>query len=793
MTKNQQKKKLQRKAAGKRLRLSLALTVLWAAFGVCLVAAGVIFALIANGKIGYMPPIEELENPKNRLATEVYTADGQLLTTYYSETDNRISVDYNQLSPHLVKALLATEDIRFTQHSGIDFKAIFRAVIKRVILRQKSAGGGSTLTQQLAKQLYTPTADNLFERALQKPIEWVIAVQLERCYTKEEILTMYLNKFDFLYNAVGIKTASKVYFNTTPDALTIEQAATLTGMFKNPSYFNPRRYPQRCTERRNLVIDQMNVAGYLTDGVCDSIKALPLVLDYQKVDHTEGLAPYFRQWLRVTMTHSKPDRKRYASWQEQLYRDDSIAWATDPLFGWCHKNKKNDGSDYNLYIDGLKIYTTLDSRMQQYAEEAVHEHIAEDLQPKFFKEKSRKAYAPYTNNLSAREVDSILWLSARQTERYRVMREKGCTQADIKKAFRTPVEMEIFTYHGFVDTMMSPIDSIRYHKHFLRAGFVSMDPYNGHVKAYVGGVSFKPFEYDMVMTGRRQVGSTIKPFLYAMAMEDGFSPCDPVRNEPITLITEAGDAWTPRNSGSKQVGEMVTLKWGLANSNNWISAYLMSKMSPYAFVKMLRSFGVKGHLDPVYSLCLGSCEISLSEMVSAYTAFVNGGIRVAPLCVTRIEDNDGNVISHFSPRMYEVFSQETCYKMETMLRAVINEGTGVRLRFKYGFTADIGGKTGTTQNKSDGWFMGITPRLVSGVWGGGEDRDIHFDFMAEGQGANVALPIWALYMNKVYADTTLGYSQADSFFIPEPYLQACPTLAVDGAGSEAIEEIFDDL
>ncbi len=788
MAKNKQKGK----ASGSRSKLTVALTVFWSLFVVGVIALGVVFSLISNGKIGYMPPIEELENPKNRFASEVYTSDGKLLTTYYQDTDNRVYVDYNQLSPDLVKALLATEDIRFTQHSGIDFKALFRAIIKRVILQQKSAGGGSTLTQQLAKQLYTPTADNIFERALQKPIEWVIAVKLEKFYTKEEILTMYLNKFDFLYNAVGIKTASQVYFNTTPDALNTEQSATLTGMFKNPSYYNPRRFPERSLERRNLVLDQMRVAGFLDSESCDSLKLLPITLDYQKVDHTEGLAPYFRQYLRVTMTHSKPDRKNYASWQDQLFQDDSLAWETNPLFGWCHKNKKLDGTDYNLYIDGLKIYTTIDSRMQQYAEEAVHEHIAMDLQPKFFKEKSRRSYAPYTNNLTTREVDSILWMSARQSERYRILRKSGMSQQEIRKVFTTPIEMEVFSYNGMIDTVMSPLDSIRYHKHFLRAGFVSMDPYNGYVKAYVGGVSFNPFEYDMVMTGRRQVGSTIKPFLYTMAMEEGFSPCDPVRNEPITLMTEAGEAWSPRNSGDKMVGEMVNLRWGLANSNNWISAYLMSKLSPYSFVKMLRSFGIRGHLDPVYSLCLGSCEISLAEMVSAYTAFVNGGIRVSPMFVTRIEDNDGNVISYFSPQMYEVFSEETCYKMETMLRAVINEGTGVRIRIKYGIKADMGGKTGTTQNKSDGWFMGITPKLVSGAWGGGEDRDIHFDFMTEGQGANVALPIWALYMNKVYADPTLGYSQQDSFYIPEPYLTPCG-ISTAPVENESLEGIFDDL
>lgn len=787
MVKNNKKEKK------KRSRISKFFMILWGLFALGIVACILLFSMISHGKIGYMPPIEELQNPKNKYATEVYTADGKLLTTYYMDTDNRISVEYEDLSPYMVQALLATEDIRFAKHSGIDFKALFRAIVKRGILRQKSAGGGSTLTQQLAKQLYTPTAESTFERLLQKPIEWVIAVKLERFYTKEEIMTMYLNKFDFLYNAVGIKNAAQVYFNTTPDALSIEQAATLVGMFKNPSLYNPIRKKENSLKRRNLVLSQMVVANYLTQAECDSLQALPLVTDYQRISHTEGLAPYFRQYLRVMMMHGKPERKNYASWQDQLFRDDSVAWETNPLFGWCKKNKKKDGSYYNIYTDGLKIYTTIDSRMQQYAEEAVYEHIAMDLQPKFFREKKGRSYAPYTEHLSAAQVDSILWMNARQSERYRVLKKAGKNEAEIRKIFKTPVEMEVFTYQGMVDTVMSPLDSIRYHKHFLRAGFMSMDPYNGHVKAYVGGVSFVPFQYDMVMLGRRQVGSTIKPYLYTLAMEEGFEPCDPVRNEPVTLMTENGEAWSPRNSGSKQLGEMVNLRWGLANSNNWISAYLMGKMSPYSFVRMLRSFGISGHLDPVYSLCLGSCDVSVGEMVSAYTAFVNGGIRVAPLFVTRIEDNNGNTLEHFSPQMTEVFSQETSYKMQTMLRAVVNEGTGIRLRFRYNIKADMGGKTGTTQNNSDGWFMGITPKLVSGVWGGGEDRDIHFDHMSDGQGANIALPIYALYINKVYADTTLGYLQTDSFAIPEPYLAPCETLETQWEESESMEAMFDNL
>ncbi len=778
-------------SSGKRPLLSRILTLCWILFALGVLAMAGLFVLIANGKVGYMPPIEELENPKNKFASEVYTADGQLLTTYYQGTDNRVYVSYDQLSPYLVQSLLATEDERFAHHTGVDFKALFRVFVKRILLQQKNAGGGSTLTQQLAKQLYSPPASNIFERALQKPIEWVIAVQLERYYTKEEILTMYLNKFDFLYNAVGVKSAAKVYFDTTPADLKVEEAATLTAMFQNPSLYNPVRHPDNSMARRNRVLAKMKSSGYLSRQDCDSLQQLPVELHFQRVTHTEGLAPYFRQYLRTIMTHPKPQRKNYASWQTQQYRDDSLAWATNPLYGWCHKNKKADGSEYSIYTDGLKIYTTIDSRMQQYAEEAVYEHVAEDMQVKFFREKKNKSYAPYTNNLSPQQVDSILWRNARQTERYRLLNKNGVSQQEIRRIFNTPVEMEVFSYQGMIDTVMSPLDSIRYHKHFLRSGFMSMDPYNGHVKAYVGGVSFIPFQYDMVMLGRRQVGSTIKPFLYTLAMEEGYSPCDPVRNAPITLITETGDAWSPRNSSNSQVGETVNIRWGLANSNNWISAYLIGKLSPYAFVRMLRSFGIRGELTPVYSLCLGTCDVSLAEMVSAYTAFVNGGIRVSPLLVTRIEDNDGNVVSYFTPQMSEVFSQESCYKMQNMLRAVINEGTGGRVR-RYGISADMGGKTGTTQNMSDGWFMGITPKLVSGVWVGGEDRDIHFDYMNEGQGASMSLPIWAMYMKKVYADPSLGYSQSDRFDIPAEY-QGCDGIPSLPDSPDAVDDVFEDL
>jgi penicillin-binding protein 1A len=748
--------------------------IFWCLFGLGIIFSIIIFTLISTGVIGYMPPIEELENPKNNFATEVYTSDGVVLNTYYHKnTGNRVMIRYNQLSPQLVKALIATEDVRFVKHSGIDVKALFRAIVKRGLFFNKNAGGGSTLSQQLAKQLYTPRAENVIERLMQKPIEWVIAVKLERFYTKEEILTMYLNQYDFSNNSVGIKTASMTYFGTTPDKLKIEESATLVGMCKNATYYNPVRFLERSRQRRNVVLDQMRKAGFITKDIRDSLQALPLELNYHKVDHKEGLAPYFREYLRQILTKKKPRRVNYADWQLQQYRDDSLAWETNPLYGWCNKNEKKDGTNYNLYTDGLKIYTTIDSRMQKYAEEAVYEHVGGYLQGLFYKEKRGRSYAPYTKNITPEQIEKILNRSIHQSERFRAMQEAGFSEDDIIKAFHRKVEMNIFTYKGSKDTVMTPLDSIKYHKFYLRAGFMAMDPYNGYVKAYVGGVSYDPFQYDMVMTGRRQVGSTIKPYLYSMAMEEGYTPCDKVVNEPITIITEAGAPWTPRNVDKDRLGETVTLRWGMAHSNNWISAYVMSHFSPYSFVRMLHSFGLNGQIDPVVSLCVGTCDATVAEMVSAYTSFANRGIRVRPLLVTRIEDNNGNVLAHFSPQMSEVFSETTSYKMLSMLRAVIDGGTGGRIRWKFGLTGQMGGKTGTTQNNSDGWFMGVTPRLVGGCWVGGEERDIHFDFTSEGQGANMALPIWAIFMKKVYGNPALGYSQSDYFEVPQDETYTC--------------------
>lgn len=742
--------------------------ILWIFIALIALVCVIIFFSIAKGWIGYMPPVEDLENPNYKFATEVFSEDGKVLGTYSYSKENRVFVGYKDLSPHIINALIATEDVRFADHSGIDAIALFRAIVKRGILMQKNAGGGSTITQQLSKQLYSPSADNIVERLFQKPIEWVIAVKLERYYTKEEILTMYLNKFDFLNNAVGIKTAAFTYFGCEPKGLKVEEAATLVGMCKNPSLYNPVRYNERARGRRNVVLSQMRKAGYITAQECDSLQALPLKLKYNRVDHKEGLATYFREYLRGVLTAKKPEKANYRGWQMQKFYEDSLDWEENPLYGWCEKNTKKDGTKYNLYTDGLKIYTTVNSTMQKYAEDAVTEHLTE-LQGYFFKEKKGAKKAPYTFRLTQEQVDEILGRAMKQSDRYRIMKNAGASEAEIKKAFNTPEEMSVFSWEGEKDTVMTPMDSIRYYKFFLRAGFMSMDPRNGHVKAYVGGPNYHYFQYDMAMTGRRQVGSTIKPFLYTLAMENGFSPCDEVRHVEYTLIDENGIPWTPRNANKKRYGDMVTVKWGLANSDNWITAYLMSKLNPYNLKRLIETFGVRNReIVPSVSLCLGPCEISVGEMVSAYTAFPNKGIRVSPLFVTRIEDNDGNVLATFSPEMKEVISASSAYKMLVMLRAVINEGTGGRVR-RLGVKADMGGKTGTTNYNADGWFMGFTPSLVSGCWVGGEDRDIHFDTMLHGQGASMALPIWAKYMVKVYGDKSLGYDETETFKLPEGF------------------------
>ncbi len=742
---------------------------MWILFVVAVVLAALFLILVYNGVIGYMPPVEQLKNPQDRFASVVYSSDGEELGRYYRATGNRVYADFDEISPAVVDALISTEDARFEDHSGIDLRAMGRVAVKTLLMQRRNAGGGSTITQQLAKQLYTPRSENILQRAVQKPIEWMIAVKLERFYSKEEILKMYLNQFDFLYNAVGIKSAAKVYFNCEASELDTLQAATLVGMVKNPSYFNPVRHPERTRLRRNTVLEQMYKNDRLSRAEFDSLCALPLTLDFQRVDHKDGLAPYFREELRRFLTARRPRRSDYPSWDSQRYTDDSIAWATNPLFGWAEKTRKPDGTKYDIYTDGLKIYTTIDSRMQKYAEEAVREHM-QQLQQQFFREKRNSSTAPYTSNraeLSDAMRATLIRNAIRQSERARVARVAGKSNEEIEAEFNRPFEMTVFSYRGAVDTVMTPRDSLLYTKSFLRTGFMSMDATTGFVKAYVGGPDFRFFQYDMVSTGRRQIGSTIKPFLYTYAFETDFTPCTTMLNEQPTLYDENGRVWQPRNTGRSRLGEMVDLRWALTNSNNWISARIIDRLSPAELVKRMHSYGITNRLPAVKSIALGPCEVSVKEMATAYSAFANGGMRSDPVYVTAIADANGNIISDFAPSQTEVITRKGYYRILSVLLNVVDGGTGNRLRRPpYSITAQTGGKTGTTNDNADGWFMAFTPELVSATWVGGEERYIHFNSMAQGQGASMALPIYGKYIRRVYDDPTLPYDQDARFHFP---------------------------
>lgn len=773
--------------------------------------------LIYNGIIGYMPPIEELEDPHDKLASLVYASDGTTeLGRYFFGAGNRVYTDYDAVSPYVINALVATEDARFKEHSGIDFKALGRTLVKTVMMGDKSSGGASTITQQLAKQLYSQPSSNIFKRAIQKPIEWMIAVKLERFYTKDEIINMYLNRFDFLNNAVGIKTAANVYFGKEPGDLNAEEAAMLVGMLKNPSYFNPLRHEERAINRRNTVLDQMVKADFLGVGEADSLKNLPLKLDYHKVDHKVGGAPYLREEIRRLMTAKKPVRPKRSDFKTRSayniawgnYNTDSTQWEENPLYGWILKNPKPDGSYYDLYTDGLRIYTGINVDMQRFAEEAIYEHLGGYLQPAFEKEKRGQRTGPYTTNseeLSFSGVQKLIKNAVKQTERYRIMKNSGASEEEIDKAFHTPYEMDVFAYvkeskrengvsktrivPGTKTVTMSPYDSLLYMKTVLRTGLMSMDPINGQVKAYVGGPDFTHFQYDMVSRGKRQIGSTAKPFLYTLAMEQDFTPCSMFSNtQPVF------GNWAPRNSGSARVGEMVDLRWALTNSNNWISARLVNELTPVSLANKMRMFGLTGYIDATLPLCLGTVDVPVGHMVAAYTAFSNHGIRVDPVFVTKIEDNQGNVIYTAVPHRTEVTSEDAYYKILSILLNVVDSGTGASLRSRYGISAQMGGKTGTTNSNSDTWFMGFTPNLVTGVWVGGEERYIHFNSMAFGQGARAALPIYGLYMQKVYNDSKLPYRQDEKFTFPDNY-NPCEgeIIQVSSATNneeEAVEGIF---
>lgn len=764
--------------------------IFWVVYSTGVLAVVLMFFMIAQGWLGFMPSFEELENPESLLASEVVSADGVVLGKYFYK-ENRSFVSYEEFSPALRNALIATEDVRFFEHSGIDIRGLIR-VVKGILTADTNSGGGSTISQQLAKMLFPrDNLDNKLQLIFRKFKEWVIAVKLEKSYTKEEILTMYLNKYDFLNLAVGIKTAAKVYFNTTPDALTLEQSAMLVGMAKNSSLYNPVRRPELTQKRRNVVLSQMEKYGYISNAEYQSAKALPLSLDYQKVDFKTGPAPYFREYLRQAMNAGKPVKSDYRAWQMEKYREDSVEWHTNPLYGWCSKNKKSDGTPYNLYRDGIRIITTLDSRMQRYAEEALTYHLKRNLQPGFKKHLRTLKNKPFSNELSTEAVEKILDQSIKQTERYRLAKASGKTWEEIKRIFNHPVEMTVFSYKGERDTILSPLDSMKYYYSIFRSSFMSMEVKTGHVKAYVGGPDYTHFMYDMVKGGKRQVGSTVKPFLYTLAMQNGMAPCSKVPNVKQQFILPDGSIWEAKNSGKTKFDDkMVTLKWGLAHSVNQVSAWVMKQFNPQSVADIMKKMGVYSPIDPVPSMFLGTSDITLYEMVGAYGTFANRGVFTQPIFVTRIEDRHGNVISTFRSEKRDAIDEQTAYLMTDLMRGVVDAGSGGRLRWspEYGgFKGQIAAKTGTTQNHSDGWFIGVTPQLVNGSWTGAELRSIHFEDLQSGQGARMALPIWGYYMRKVYADRSLPYRDGMEFERPVNF-----TVNINCDDPESIEQSLDN-
>ncbi len=728
-----------------------------------------LFLLASWGIFGKLPSFEELENPEHNLATEVISIEGKTLGKYFKE--NRTPVKFKDLPENLIKALVATEDERFYEHSGVDFKASVRAVVML-----GKGGGGSTITQQLAKQLFHGEGSkNLAERILQKVKEYVIAVQLERQYTKQEIITMYLNKYDFLNLAVGIRSASRIYFGKEPIDLTISESAMLVGMLKNASYYNPLRREQLVKNRRNTVLGQMFKNEFITEVQKDSLQQKGLELNVNKETHSDGSATYFREYLRNYM-------KR-----------------------WIKNNPKPDGTEYNLHRDGLKIYVTIDSRMQKHAEEAMKEHMS-NLQRIFFKEHKKNKTAPFYD-IDKKQIAVTMGQAMKRSNRWKRMKKNGASEKEIRASFKEKTNMKIFSYKEDIDTLMSPLDSIRYYKHFLRSGLLSIEPQSGHIKAWVGGIDYKNFQFDAVKQQKRQVGSTFKPFVYATAINQlNLSPCDKFPNTPYTIPKEKygmPEDWTPVNSGGKYGGEL-TLKQALAGSVNVITAKLIDMVRPENVVSLAKRSGIKSDIPAVPAIALGSVDLSLYEMVGAYATFANKGLRVEPMMLLKIEDKNGTVLEQFIPDSKEVLSEESAYVVINLLEGVTDAGSGIRLRTQWGsypdnvatgypykFTNPIAGKTGTTQNQSDGWFMGIVPNLATGVWVGAEDRAAHFAGITYGQGASMALPIWALYYQKLYADSTLNVSQ-EEFEKPKNLsieLNCIEGNDKDGNLNELIEEI----
>ena len=753
-------------------RLQTPKAVRWFWIILCAPVALILLLLLLTrlGVFGKLPTFEELENPKSNLATEIYSDDGEMIGSFFIQ--NRSYVDYNELSPALVAALISTEDMRFYSHSGIDFISLARVAVKTLALGNRRQGGGSTITQQLAKNLYprdTAVYNNPISKGsklvISKLKEWITAVMLEYNYTKEEIITMYLNTVPYGSNAYGIKSAARTFFNKLPSELNVQEAAMLVGVVNAPTRYSPRSNPDRALARRNTVISRMREKGYLTRAQRDSIQALPIELDFRPISHNAGTGTYFREMLRMVMTSVKPARESFGpgaagDWD---YRQAVEQWESNPLYGWCDKNVKANGQPYDLYRDGLKIYTTVNATMQRYAEQAVWEQMGETVQPMM--DRVTKARGSVFSDISKDEREAIMRRAKKNSDRYRQMKRAGATDAEIDKAFATPVPMRVFSYKGDRDTVMSPDDSLMYYKKFLRASFMAVDPSNGYVKAYVGGTSYRYFKYDMAKQGRRQVGSTIKPFVYTFAIEQlDLTPCTQVPNLPVTIETD-NEPWSPREA-SKVVydGEWKPLRWGLANSRNNYSAWIMKQArQPQAVADFIHKFGIRSYIDPVYALCLGTSDFSLFELVGAYGTFANRGVHVDPIFVTRIEDRHGNVLANFTSPSQDAISEQSAYTMLGMLKRVVNAGTAGRIR-ALGLKADMGGKTGTSQKNSDAWFVGVTPKLVAGAWVGGEDRSIHLS--SGGEGSRIALPIFANFMKKVYGDSKLGITEKDQFPIP---------------------------
>ena len=733
-----------------------------------------------------IPTLEELEHPDTKLATQVIAEEGEILTTYHIE--NRTFVSYDELPQHLIQATVATEDARFYQHSGIDFRSLFRVLFKTLLSRDSSQGGGSTLTQQLAKTLY-PRKEHAtkLDMIWIKLREWITAIKLERNYTKEEIVDMYLNAVFFGSNSYGIQSASLYFFGKNPIDLKVEESAVLVGMVNKPTRYNPAINPDKALERRNLILGRMRDKDYLTREECDSLRTLPIELHSRSIDRTTGVGPYFRDMLRRTMMAERPRRRAYETVED--FRADSLLWADDPLFGWLNKNLKNDGSQYDLDKDGLRIYTTINYKMQRYAEEAVAEHLGKDLQKVFDRELRNRKNRPFSNGTSDKIVDVTMKQARQWSDRTRMMKASGYSDSEIAKSFNEKVPMRVFTWDapGYRDTVMTPDDSIRYYKSFFRAAFMAIEPKTGHIRAYVGGPDYRYFKYDNVRQGKRQVGSTVKPFLYTLAMESGMTPCDRVQNSPQVLDIGYGRTWTPQDPHCD--GSMVDLKWGLAHSSNSVAAWLMKQLGPEAMVAMMHKMGISTKIDPVVSLCVGSADLSVYEMVTSYNIFPSGGLYTHPLFVTRIEDKDGNVLGQFSERRHEAVTADAAYAMIQMMRGVVDGGTGSRLRSRYGLSGPIAGKTGTTNDNSDGWFIAYTPTITAGVWVGAEDRYVHFTSTALGQGANMALPIWGLWMKKVIADGTLGISSNDAF--PDEVNKSfCTGSAWETSAKDELEEFY---